>query len=768
MNSFYIYSILDTSPDAESVVVLFCPEEFIDQVALKSELKKYFQKYILPDKLIVIGGDYLEKDLKKNFIDNVEETFINVNKIYKPDLVKSIDVFLFDVNGKLKELTSNKVNVNTCYQYIHEGLINIFKNRGGLIEANQGQHFVFPSGKHSTKFLRTGNILLYSSEIYFISFTMLKFYNVDEHKYIYCDTSSINSLAMALVNLKQRFLDYKLKMPLINSFKSYSIFEEEELAFGKNSLFLVSSSTSGGIIERFTERKVSIPLRNIVLLFFLGDFENFSKYEDNIVCNLTSTSPLENGIQPFKTYNIENTVCKYCHDGSMPLNVVGDTFLSEKPRINKVLLTVFHPPKNLSSFVEQFICDNRDEKNIIKCNFKESPNPDYQYDIYIDIDQIFDSILNGEQRYSDYDKKLRKRINLNIPSNTRFIITVNDSGSKKLGKLILREFEKTHKIPPTIVAQTEILDKLENVEGSVVIACSSMVNGGNLLYISKALRSYDQLSVVYLIGLVRTKNEQYHDFLIKNLSQGSTLGNSNSPFVAIEKLNLPEKYTNTTWLDEKIFLGRIVAYLDDLLDNETKGYSEPTLIFYSNRLKHLKSVDNKNKGLSNSLFFPNIYNKFNELQLNKNFAFLSFEQYYDRISQAEVYFIISAILNNLRSNVIKGSTLQQRQHDRNVLDPGNFLRFNDGIIQACLLRSALACELDYSLDENLSTQMKDIVMDIILNNDIVMRESIMEFAYAISIRKIKFIAEHFEMIKKEFIKLDNELITIMFEKLDNI
>lgn len=254
MNNFYIYSSFRQENQAKSIVVLFCPEEIIDEIALKNELKKYFQRHILPDEFIIIGGAYLEADLTNYFIYNVKDTFVNVNKVYQPDLLNSITVFSFNEIGQLKELTKRKSNKEKCSLYIQEGLIDIFKTRGGLIEANQGQHFVFPSGKHSAKFLRTGNILLYSPEIYFISFCLLKFFDFETHKYIFCDTSSINSLAMALVDLKKRFYKDRKQNPLINSFKSYSIFEEEELAFGKNSLFLVSSSTSGGIIERFKEK----------------------------------------------------------------------------------------------------------------------------------------------------------------------------------------------------------------------------------------------------------------------------------------------------------------------------------------------------------------------------------------------------------------------------------------------------------------------------------------------------------------------------------
>ena len=63
--------------------------------------------------------------------------------------------------------------------------------------------------------------------------------------------------------------------------------------------------------------------------------------------------------------------------------------------------------------------------------------------------------------------------------------------------------------------------------------------------------------------------------------------------------------------------------------------------------------------------------------------------------QSEIYFIISSILNDLRNKGV----FKQGEYVRNLIDPGNFVRFNDGIIQACFLRAAKSPELDYSLSD---------------------------------------------------------------------
>ncbi|WP_374542306.1 hypothetical protein, partial [Flavobacterium sp.] len=81
----------------------------------------------------------------------------------------------------------------------------------------------------------------------------------------------------------------------------------------------------------------------------------------------------------------------------------------------------------------------------------------------------------------------------------------------------------------------------------------------------------------------------------------------------------------------------------------------------------------------------------------------------------------------------------QSEYVRNILDPGNFIRFNDGIIQTCLLRASKSEELDYSLSDDASLQMKSILGDMIIHINDDHAEALNEFFYAIAIRKLKFI-----------------------------
>ena len=101
---------------------------------------------------------------------------------------------------------------------------------------------------------------------------------------------------------------------------------------------------------------------------------------------------------------------------------------------------------------------------------------------------------------------------------------------------------------------------------------------------------------------------------------------------------------------------------------------------------------------------------------------------------------MSSIINELR---IKGR-LDQSEYVRNVLDPGNFIRYNDGIIQASLLRAATNEELRYDLTEEMGSQMKRVLGDMIIHYGDSHSEGLNEFFYAIAIKKMRSQGKYYQ------------------------
>ena len=75
-----------------------------------------------------------------------------------------------------------------------------------------------------------------------------------------------------------------------------------------------------------------------------------------------------------------------------------------------------------------------------------------------------------------------------------------------------------------------------------------------------------------------------------------------------------------------------------------------------------------------------------------------------------------------------------------VLDPENFLRFNDGVLQASLLRAARAHELDYSAAPELSEIMREFLEKVFQNHHRSYGEAAPEFALALASGQLRLAA----------------------------
>src|SRR5262245_46166425 len=252
--------IFDASLTREEKVtnytIAFIHHQRVEFQSVLFQLKVHFQAHIIPDHVILLSGAYLSNELDA-FCSNSHDDFKDIIPTrYQQDnmYTEFVSIYVFNAKGVLRLLKGFQINDQSVFEELFRIGLNAIFCKGGLISSEESHHFVFPSGKHCNKFLRTGNVLIKSQDIFFIAFNLLKRY-VDHHEIIYCDTSSINSLAFALVELKRR-LSPIFVSPHIESYGSYKGFEESEFVDRHKALFLISSSTSANIIDRLIERMV--------------------------------------------------------------------------------------------------------------------------------------------------------------------------------------------------------------------------------------------------------------------------------------------------------------------------------------------------------------------------------------------------------------------------------------------------------------------------------------------------------------------------------
>lgn len=749
MNDFFIFQYIDNVnlKKTESITVVFVNQrKYPRHKNLIDELESYFQSHLLTDKLIIIVPAYSSSEIKDYFNGNIHETFRRVPGFSEKYYEESCSVYQFDVraeysfcNGKDIEgfLKSSLIDF---FKYLERnGATKIFRNRGGLVESSPDHHFVFPSKKHSEKFIRTGNVLINSAEIFFIAIQLLE--RFDKASSIYCDTSSINVLPFAIFEIKRRFGEDFDSVP-INSFESYNVFEKKNSSFKRDSLVIISSSTSGNIIDRLIKKQLA-KRDQIIVLFFLGKKKKFLQNAENIVCDLTKDlNNFKKGFDIFETYP-DYDKCKLCKKFSRPIEINSDVFLTVKPKVKNVTLKKIDAPKYLSPFMLRHRAKKEDD-NIFKTYYRDTVDNLGNYEVYIDSSRLLE-LLKSENASKKFKEKLERKINTYIPANSKYIIFLNDEGSEILANYI--KDNVSFKTNPELISIDNI-QKVKNQNGSAIVVGSSIVTGRHYLHLSRVLRDYNKLSIIYFINIFRTSSSDYGRTTKSNLGQGKD-GGQTYPIVCVEDVTCSPRKGNTNWDYEKNFLEELISEIDEDLNQELTG-------FVKNRLEILRN-NRETKGLVNNVFL----NKFNgeRLSLRKGFVFWDFDVKEAIAYQSQVYFTISAVLNNVYNNPIDSErTLKQSNYIRNLLSPDNFQRYNDGIIQASILRAGKLEFFAYDLSKESSLKMKTLLKSMVDNYDNEHGEALPEFLLAIGTRKLRLKKKDLKNFLNYCSKIDDQLL----------
>jgi len=231
--------------------------------------------------------------------------------------------------------------------------------------------------------------------------------------------------------------------------------------------------------------------------------------------------------------------------------------------------------------------------------------------------------------------------------------------------------------------ETEQMDWLTPTS-PVVVVSGATGHGRELLAASRALRDFAPESRrIYLTTIVAGATEHAISLLERNLQFG---GHSFRRF-----LDLPVNRRRLvgSWRKER----EMLQAREDLL---------PQVL--ADRLQSLlRTAD----GLTDNLFLSHTGSR---LALRPNFAFWPRE--IAGCDQADVFVTIAAVLENLRTGAaaLPEERLLNDTHTQSILGPEVFSRFNDGVIQASLLRAALPVEINYRASVEQSRAMAELII----------------------------------------------------------
>ncbi|SDC49475.1 hypothetical protein [Paraburkholderia lycopersici] len=584
------------------------------------------------------------------------------------------------------------------------GLSKLFAAPHVLVNAPPGFTFVKPSQKRSQHFLRAEEALTEVESVQFLAFSLLQ--RLKERAdvchghldVIYIDSMGIASVAYALRDMYCAM--YDAPQPRVVSFHSHDGLNEIDVPLFGTSFCIISASSSLNL-ERDWQARTQCHRAEVVTLLTLQG----TKGAENALFAL----PQPNGEE-------EGTTAEHLRD----LPIVGERFAPAEMQPKKVLLRGNHKPTDAESFCKAFTATGRLSVQGM------SGGSDTVRPIYLDGTNL--TATDG------FDKYLGETLNQYTPASVAAIIHQHDDASLALANECAQRLrtvmQRASALP--VIGEQDISPEggqFGRYSGLLIVA-AVIGRGTKLLSISRDLRDLHEGARTYFVGaqIAETSNQ-----------------------ILVLKQNLEYSATKASIQIRRFRQIAGGARLADSFESESRLMQNVGSAFGESYKIRLSRIRGSIGGMTGNAFLGLDAYLTEPMKLRRDFAFWSFK--YDENNAgnaASVFAMVGAILQNAREDkALKASmSLSTDAFQQVILDPENFTRYNDGVIQAAMLRCAVPGELDYSKETDSSQFMLDLLISIFEQHDRRQGEAAAEFALALFTKKLRLRTEHHDVLTK--------------------
>lgn len=702
---------------SRAVAVAFVASAKFSGASVSNQLRDFFATSPLSAELWIVAPTFALEDLR-----SVRESAAFRERLQHAATLDAVRLVTFDSAGFWEEVDrpdhhDDLVTTDVVDFVRAEGLRVMFREGHGLMEAHAGLHYAKPSGSHTRLFLRAGPVVARSPQTMFAAVCLLPWASARRFERIWVDTSAIAGVGFALSALLSMFSGRPTLVP-VDSFGGYGRLVNNPPDPSDQPLVLISASTSGRLAREIS-RDHGIDAGDIATLFFVGaDSFGF------VLCDLTRTPTDETDdykIDPIQSWDADT--CELCAEGLTTITLEGEEFVPEATRATARMLKAVYSGKNLSPFMRQFLGTGA---------IRVSRTTDAQSGHARTLDIRLAPLLRDR---GDIHDRVITELKRHLPAQTRWIITLGDPDSNALAELAAQLCRKVGLANVGIVGPEQLDAQTQLGDGHAFVVAGAVASGRSLLNISRQLRYLHSDHIHYFVICARPRSESAWKSLVSDLRYGET-----PQFYPLNHVWLvesePDRRALNPWRLEAGALRRVASRLPQTHKTST---ADGTADAVNARLEELTDVSR----VEDLILFPAAdygRERGSLLELNPNFAFWSFrfEQlaaYRDgaRPTQDEVFFTMSTVLHNFRYSTEGRYALFGLPGHGYVLDPLNFGRFNDPVIQAAILRAAKGVELDYTAHAETSAQMGDLVLDTLAHrSDLQYGGAAAEFALAIA------------------------------------
>ncbi len=697
MYSFHKFITIDETPTSVQVVY---PNQEDSEDHLASNLEQIVETYnrrLPPSRLLFVCPKGVEKRVKRVFDNKWSEfegrlastTHVSITSYDKhgvlvPNLIfhqKSCGIDWVINDNFLEDLGKLAVG-------------KIFDETKTILHAPHGYVFRKLSGREENIFLRAGNMLRMPGCLMVFNHLLLRRLPFG-CKVIYIDSFTILSFALGLQSLISYFRRTEPTVPAlaIENIHSYEIAPDFRIPNDTNYLILISASTSGGLARKLVDEKQA-DLTRIVHLLGVG--------------------PTEKTFKNSCVYFRPSTVKSATHQHNAPIEISTEEFLVSQGSPRPVHITRDHV--------------NRDgARELHKTFYKEAlkfcePGPTTQgsYSMF-SVSSTYKADYADEEPPPIY-KWVCGALVHEIPASVCVLAHLGDPMSTSVAAWLCKALRDRF---PTIS-----LDDLNSesddtyTHGSIVVVAHFDPNLEGLREANIEFRRMRNVHRHYVLGYAFPSSLAEH----RRLKNDLCMGGSGPQYGWSEYLVLP------------VGADRVHESLSPhsySIGFDATGLGPDELD--CNLIGALKERATRTSIPHDSLFLPRTDGT--PLVLRHGSVFFSGTQT-DNVSQTAVYAMVSAAMQAAREPVPdnrKSATrpgFDDNPFVRTVLDPSMFARFNDGILQASLLRSAQRSELDYSASKDLSHQFASICRSVFVSHNDAVGDAALEFIHALATKKV--------------------------------
>lgn len=574
-----------------------------------------------------------------------------------------------------------------------------------ILYSPHGYRFRKPSGREEDIFVRAGNMLREAGSLSVFNFLLLRKLPCNCRS-LYIDSFTILSFALGLKSIIRYFQESNpsLTLPVIENIHSYEISREFRIPNEPNYFVLISASTSGGFARKLVEEKQARPDR---IVHLLGVASEGSQLKEKCIYFRVS-EPHRAGAAGGQQAIIDISKEEFIVAPGKPRSV----------RITRALVN----RQGATELWKTFYLD-------AMTFYGPSTGTDYSpFSLADDPESYSSSPIQrwiGEALVHELPASIRMLIHLDDPMSTQVADSIEQS---------LRHDVKRYSL-------SEFLDlQPRRIDGATVVVAYQDPKLYRLRRANIKLRDWNDTHRHFLVCYAFPASGLEH----RRLKDDLQMGPQGKQFGWSEFLVLPVGLHDESFeIDfDRVPFGRdALAQCADALGEK------------------LVTALNAHFGSSNissdGLFLPRIDGS--SLELRRGSIFFG-ERTGDSgdlaVSQVCVYAMVAAAMQKAREAEVGyggsgWSGFDDNPFVRSVLDPSMFVRFNDGILQASLLRASRPCELDYSASDDFSRQFTAACLSVLVNCKHDVGEAALEFLHALVTEKVALRQEDRRQLDEE-------------------